>query len=397
MAEAWVPPPAPPAQPPPPAEPPAGDADGTEGEAAAAAEAAADAAAEEAATAKAAALPPRRVQLGRAAAEYLASGKELPDELLVSVLVDAMVALGEKPEPPPDAKPAKPKSGTKGASLAKPGSASVEPEPQQGFVIDGFPRTRRQSELLEAALTGLDLASEAAVVAAASVIAPPPPGALPQMQRPLLSGLDAVLVLGLTDEAAALKRAVGCRVDPATGRVYHLEFDPPPAGDPGLSARLVEPPDASNSAVQVQRRLAAYASQAAELDEWLKRFLKLRRPVDGFGPKGEVLASAGDVAEGLLRAKAAVASARGAAEAAQKARCSAEEAVEFASLAAGHAEAAARELLVAKKAELAAAALLTDPKSKVQDTAATEVLKAQSAAKCAESLRVCKVRERGGK
>lgn len=62
-----------------------------------------------------------------------------------------------------------------------------------------------------------------------------------------------------------------------TGRVYHLEFDPPPSNDPGLNARLQEVSDDSNNAVQVQRRLTAYTAQAGELDEWLKRFIKVRR------------------------------------------------------------------------------------------------------------------------
>ena len=46
------------------------------------------------------------------------------------------------------------------------------------------------------------------------------------------------MVLELDDEALAVKRALGRRVDPLTGRVYHLEFDAPPAKEPGLAARL---------------------------------------------------------------------------------------------------------------------------------------------------------------
>ena len=68
------------------------------------------------------------------------------------------------------------------------------------------------------------------------------------MQRTLVSGLDAVIVLEVADFTIALKRALGRRLDPATGRVYHLEFDPPPANDPGLVARLKELDDSSNDA-----------------------------------------------------------------------------------------------------------------------------------------------------
>lgn len=96
----------------------------------------------------------------------------------------------------------------------------------------------------------------------------------------------------------------------------------------------------------------------------------------------EVMESASDAALGIVRARQAVASAEASVVAAGKAREASERAAEFAELAQGHAEGAARELLSAKKAEMAATALLADPKSKVQDAAATEVLKAQSAARC---------------
>lgn len=42
-----------------------------------------------------------------------------------------------------------------------------------------------------------------------------------------------------------------CSALHCAGHVYHLEFDPPPANDPGLVARLVEVADTSNDAVQV--------------------------------------------------------------------------------------------------------------------------------------------------
>lgn len=53
-----------------------------------------------------------------------------------------------------------------------------------------------------------------------------------------LAGLDAVMVLETHDDGLAIKRALGRRVDPQTGRVYHLEFDPPPPKEPGLADRL---------------------------------------------------------------------------------------------------------------------------------------------------------------
>ena len=63
------------------------------------------------------------------------------------------------------------------------------------------------------------------------------------------------------------------------------------------------------------------------------------------------------------------------------------QAQEYAQAAQGHAEAAARELLSAKRAEIQAAALLMGGKN--PDPAANEILKAQAAAKCADQLKVC--------
>lgn len=75
---------------------------------------------------------------------------------------------------------------------------------------------------------------------------------------------------------------------------------------------------------QVPERLASWASGSTQLTAWLARFSSLRRPLDGAMPLAEVLMAAGDVASGILTAKAAAQAARAASEAAAQARASAE-------------------------------------------------------------------------
>jgi hypothetical protein len=54
----------------------------------------------------------------------------------------------------------------------------------------------------------------------------------PSVQVPVLaSGLDKIFVCTLADDAEALKRALGRRVDPTTRSMYHLEYSPPAEED----------------------------------------------------------------------------------------------------------------------------------------------------------------------
>jgi adenylate kinase family enzyme len=226
---------------------------------------------EAAEAAAAAAKPPKQVLLGQRALQELQQGASVSDASLVELLMQGMQQAKDCVPPPPEPPPAQVK-GTKGGK----GAAKTEPETStaggrgstggaanpasstaggmqgsarggadlsvsggagsavlpvhlaaaagtqgRGFVIDGFPATAEQAVLLEKALTGLDLAAEQALVDGASLVAPPPLDVLPQLQRPLLSGLDAVLVLGCADEAVAAKRALGRRLDPTTGELSH--------------------------------------------------------------------------------------------------------------------------------------------------------------------------------
>ena len=87
-------------------------------------------------------------------------------------------------------------------------------------------------------MTGLDFDAETEARATAPRIAPPPSAYLPNPNRQLTSQLHAVVLLKMNDSEEAIKRVLGRRLDPETGRVFHLEVEPPPEGEAGLADRL---------------------------------------------------------------------------------------------------------------------------------------------------------------
>lgn len=126
-----------------------------------------------------------------------------------------------------------------------------EPDAGKGFMLDGFPRTVPQAEALDVALR------DAAVT------------------------LDHVLLLVVPGDLS-VRRIVGRRSDPDTGRIYHLEFDPPP---PGVEGRLVHRKDDTEEACRT--RLAAYHEYTAPIVPFYAA-RGLVRTVDGVGEPDEV-------------------------------------------------------------------------------------------------------------
>lgn len=135
-------------------------------------------------------------QIGLKAKEYMDNGQLVPDELMIDLV---LIRLNEVD--------------------------CVE----NGWLLDGFPRTRAQADALVDA------------------------GFL----------CDAFIQLDV-DESVLVERVVGRRMDPETGKIYHLTFNPPPR-DPAVIDRLVHRSDDTEEKVKL--RIQAYNNNLSSIVE----------------------------------------------------------------------------------------------------------------------------------
>jgi adenylate kinase len=126
-----------------------------------------------------------------------------------------------------------------------------KPDCSEGFMLDGFPRTRPQAEALDAEL-------EKAGVA-----------------------LDVVLQIEVPD-ALIVERITGRRMDPETGDIYHVTFKPPPAD---IVSRVIQRKDDTEAACRA--RLEKYHSETAPIIPFYAGKGVLKR-VDGDAAPDEV-------------------------------------------------------------------------------------------------------------
>ena len=105
-----------------------------------------------------------------------------------------------------------------------------EPDAVSGLLLDGYPRTIAQAE------------------------------ALAEVEE-----VSVVISIEVPDEAI-VERIVGRRMDPETGRIYHIRFNPPPAE---LSERVIQRKDDNEDTVW--NRLSAYHEQTAPLADWYEQ------------------------------------------------------------------------------------------------------------------------------
>jgi adenylate kinase len=117
---------------------------------------------------------------------------------------------------------------------------------RDGFLLDGFPRTIDQADALEAELEKLG------------------------------RRLTAALLIDVPDDEV-VKRISGRRVSRKTGRVYHVDYDPPKhAGRCDIDgSELIQRDDDKEDTVR--KRLAVYHSQTAPLIDYYDQRGLLRR------------------------------------------------------------------------------------------------------------------------
>ena len=153
--------------------------------------------------------------LGRQAESYMEAGKLVPDDVVIGLVEERI----------------------------------QQPDAQNGFILDGFPRTEPQADALD------------------------------QMLRKVQAPLTAVLQIDVP-RSLLVERAVLRRIDKRTGQIYHLKYSPPPP-----DAELVHRAD--DQEATVHKRLDEYDRMtAALLPYYQTRGLLLR--VDGVGSPEQV-------------------------------------------------------------------------------------------------------------
>lgn len=163
-----------------------------------------------------------RTPLGLEAEKFMNSGKLVPDEVVIGLIRER---LGAK-------------------------------DSQQGFILDGFPRTVGQAEALEKMLQGMS------------------------------RKIDSVLNLEV-EEDELLRRLSGRRTCERCGTGFHLQFSPPQAEGicDACGGRLIQREDDQENTIR--RRLKVYRDQTAPLVEYYAR-QGLLEPIRGTGSTDEI-------------------------------------------------------------------------------------------------------------
>lgn len=162
-----------------------------------------------------------------------------------------------------------------------------------GWIIDGYPTTAAQAAMLERCLTGQNLLpptprSVTEFPRADSLLAPDVASANGPRRDSLQSGLDAVIVVDVSD-ADALQRALGRRADPLSQQTFHLQSQDARDGGlvsgetVGMRERLIRPEDPALDGEQMQSRLAAWQVGVDSLVDFYKHHCDNLHVVSGAG------------------------------------------------------------------------------------------------------------------
>ena len=140
-------------------------------------------------------------------------------------------------------------------------------EEADSWILDGFPRNESQAEALDEMLEEID------------------------------AELDAAVALEAPDEAL-VKRLSGRRTSEATGRIYHVEHDPPPENSEEDPGPFVQRKDDTEEAIR--RRLKIYHEQTEPLKGYYaeRGILQIVDATQGIAEvTGDVLRSVGETGE----------------------------------------------------------------------------------------------------
>jgi adenylate kinase len=158
-------------------------------------------------------------ELGKQAQPIVEAGDLVPDELMIGVIMERIDT----------------------------------PEAEDGFILDGFPRTVRQAEALDEAVERRG------------------------------RSLTAALLIDAPGEEV-IRRLSGRRICVKKGHVYHMEFDPPKSDEvcDQDGSQLIQRDD--DKPETIEKRLAVYREQTEPLIDWydergvLRRFDGTRSP-----------------------------------------------------------------------------------------------------------------------
>ncbi len=163
-----------------------------------------------------------QTELGKQAQEYMDAGELVPDDVIVAMVAERL----------------------------------QEDDAQDGFILDGFPRTIEQAEALEKQLSDLG------------------------------RRITAALLIDVPDEEL-IRRLAGRRVCVKAGHNYHIEFDPPKRE--GVcdqdGSRLIQRDDDQPDVIR--NRLRVYHEKTSPLIDYYDEQGVMRR-VDGTRPPAEV-------------------------------------------------------------------------------------------------------------